>query len=139
MAGENRKRIQRDPVHLPLPPFEFDIVLFGRSVFRAKEARPGGDGSRIGGCIGRDGPAGVVLEDDVHASDFQGLYGYLLQVPVVLSGQRPDRKLVLDEFVDFPAHYNNASKVSLSDSNSCSKFGVNTPLPMDPEISSMVQ
>jgi len=47
--------------------------------------------------------------------------------------------LFLDELVDLGIDHNRASSVALIDLNSCSKFGVKTPLPIDDSISAIGQ
>ena len=139
MRREDRVRVQRDAVFPSLAPLELNVGLLRRAVLRAEEARPLAERLRVQGRLGRNLAARVMLDDDLQSSDIQPFGFHLLEVTIVLGGKRPDRQLVLYEFVNVIVHQSKACKVSLIDLNSCSKFGVNSPRARFDSISDIFQ
>ena len=139
MAGENRERIQGDTVLPTFSTLKINIILLGRTILRTKETRSRRNRHRIQGSLGRHLPGRIELNSDIQASDVQALGLGRLQETILTCGERPDRKLVLDEFPYIIIHHKRARSESLKTANSCSKLGVNTPLPILEKISSRVQ
>ena len=137
MRRKDRIRVQCHTVPAPFASFELDVGLLRRAVLRTQEARPLTDGLLVQSGLRGDSPARIILNGHLQSADLNVLYLGFLEVTVILSGHRPDRKLILYEFVDLSIHQSNASKVSLIDLNSCSKFGVNSPMPRFASISAM--
>ncbi len=136
---EDRVRIQCDTVFPSLAALELDVGLLRRAVLRTEEAGPLAEGLRVKRRFGRNLAARVVLYSHVKPAYVQAFHLRFLEIAVILGGQRPDRKLVIYEFVNLIIHQSNANKVSLIDLNSCSKFGVNSPRPRFDSISDIRQ
>ena len=84
MMREYRERIEGDAVLPALPAFKIYVILLGRPVLRTEETRPGGDGCRIKGGIGRNLPGRVQLDLHLHSAQIEVFHPGLLQVTVVL-------------------------------------------------------
>ena len=84
MMREYRERIEGDTVLPALPAFKINVILLCRPVLRAEETRPGGDGCRIEGGIGRNLPGRVQLDLHLHSAQIEVFHPGLLQVTIVL-------------------------------------------------------
>ena len=94
-------RIHLNIVATALAPFELDMELLRRTVGRAQETRPGCNGGLI--HLGCGGPyaARVMLRGALQAAHLQTSGPSRFQRAEVGGCERPDRQLVLDEFVEF--------------------------------------
>ena len=101
VAREYGVRVYLHIVASALAAFEFDVELLRRTVGRTQETRPCGDGGFINLCGSGANPARVMLRCAVEAAHIQGSRLRCLERAEVGGCERPDRKLVLDEFVEF--------------------------------------
>jgi len=99
MLGEDGIWIDLYVVHPALASFEFEVELLRWPVVRTKEAPACGNGFRRGIRSGRYESLRVMLNFAGQSEDLYILGLVLLESTKVRGCQRPDGKLVLDEFI----------------------------------------